>query len=90
MKSKETFGAILKRIRESRGLSPLELAEKAGISRMQIDRLEKGSRAPLWTTVQALSAALGVKCEAFEEAPSEEPTKPPKPAAKRKPKKPGA
>ncbi len=85
MKSQESFGTILKRLREAKGLSQQELAEQSGISRVQITRLENDTRAPLLATAQALSAALGVNCLAFEEAGREEPAKP----AKRKPKKRG-
>ena len=83
MKSQKTFGAVLRRLRESKGLSQDELAKLAKISRVQITRLENDSRAPLLATAQALSDALGVSIEVFKVAP-EEPKKPAKPAVKRK------
>ena len=47
------------------------LAEKAGLSKGGIANLEQGLRAPAWETVQALAAALGVTCEAFQQEPGD-------------------
>lgn len=63
------FGARLKELRENAGLSQGELAERAGIHRVQVNRLESGERSPNWTTVLALARALNVTCEAFDEGP---------------------
>ena len=84
MKPKGSFGPLLKKLRESKGLTMQELADLAGISQVQISRLEMGHRAPLWDTVQKLARALGVRCEAFEDLPGE-----PKKSAAKKPKKNG-
>ncbi len=61
-----TFAARLKELRKAAGLSQAELAELAGMHRFGVAKLEQGIREPSWATVQALAAALGVKCEAFE------------------------
>ena len=41
------------------------LAEKAGLHRVEIARLETASRGPSWETVLAICTALGVSCEQF-------------------------
>jgi transcriptional regulator with XRE-family HTH domain len=68
----------LKQMREKAGLTQPELAERAGMNRFGIAKLEQGVREPTWATVQALAKALGVRCSAFEMPPPE----PPKPARK--------
>lgn len=77
-----TFGERLKELREAAGLTQAALAERAGMNQFGVAKLEQGVREPAWATVQAICAALGVKCSAFEgTAPAE------KPAAARKPRK---
>jgi transcriptional regulator with XRE-family HTH domain len=58
--STETFAAKLKRLRETAGLSQPQLAERAGMNRFGVAKLEQGVREPSWATVQALAKALGV------------------------------
>jgi transcriptional regulator with XRE-family HTH domain len=77
-----TFGERLKELREAAGLTQPELAERAGLNRFGIAKLEQGVREPTWATVQALAKALGVRCSAFE-AVAEAPTEPPKLGRKR-------
>jgi transcriptional regulator with XRE-family HTH domain len=68
--SEVSFGERLKRLRESAGLSQADLAERAGMHRFGVAKLEQGLREPAWATVQALAKALGVNCLAFtDEAP---------------------
>lgn len=58
------LGENLKRIREDRGLSQDELAERCGISKSQISKLEVGrQKNPELETVVALSTALGISIE---------------------------
>jgi transcriptional regulator with XRE-family HTH domain len=61
----DSFGLRLKRLREDRGLSQQELADKSGMHRFGIAKLEQGVRDPTWETVQLLADALGVDCTAF-------------------------
>ena len=81
----QTFGARLKELRERAGLTQPELAEKAGMNRFGIAKLEQGAREPTWATVQALARALGVNCTAFEDAVSTPPVEEPKPPPPRPP-----
>jgi transcriptional regulator with XRE-family HTH domain len=73
------FAERLKTLREAQGLTQEDLAERAGMHRMGLAKLEHGSRKPTWETVQALAKALGVDCTAFQEGE-------PPPATKAKPK----
>lgn len=51
----------LQQAREAKGLTVAELAEKAGIDRATIYRLEDGRNVPGLATVVKLEKALGVK-----------------------------
>jgi transcriptional regulator with XRE-family HTH domain len=56
-----TFGERLRRIREQRGLTQQELAERAGIRYETINRIENGKHAePRVYVGVALAKALGV------------------------------
>ena len=66
-----SFGERLKQLREAAGLTQPELAERAGMNRFGIAKLEQGVREPTWATVQALARALGVSVATFaDEAPA--------------------
>src|SRR5262245_8942615 len=69
-----TFGQKLKELREAAGMTQAELAEQAGMHVFGVAKLEQGLREPSWATVRALTHALDVSCEAFNE--EEEPEKP--------------
>jgi transcriptional regulator with XRE-family HTH domain len=51
----------VKQLRESRGLTQEALAEKAGLSRAYIARLEIGRHDPTLSTLEKLAKALKVK-----------------------------
>lgn len=57
----EKTAAKLKRLREAQGLTQEALAEKAGISRTYIARLETAKHDPTLTVIEKLAKALGVK-----------------------------
>ncbi len=78
-----TFGQRLKALREAAGITQFELAERAGIARTTLARLETDVAVPGWETVRALARVFGVKCTAFDD--DDEP--PPTPAAGRTVKK---
>lgn len=52
------FGEKLKAIRTEKGISTKELAEKAGMSEVQIKNLEQGKNIPSALTILKLSTAL--------------------------------
>jgi transcriptional regulator with XRE-family HTH domain len=60
-----TFADKLRQLREARGLSPGELAQRAVLTRQALYGLEAGKHDPNWRTVQLLAAALGVDYGAF-------------------------
>ena len=60
----ESFGQIVKRLREAAGLTGAQLATKAGVSRQFIQKLESGTQNdPKFTVVCRLADALGVAVE---------------------------
>lgn len=58
-------GTNLKEIRESKGLSQKQLAQKTGLSLTTIGYYEINSREPKATQLKRLADALGVKMEIF-------------------------
>lgn len=89
------FGQRLKELRTAAGMTQGDLAEKVNVTVRSISRLETGVQEATWPVVLALCAALGVKCDAFDQAPSVDaepqgrgrPAKPQQPAAEEKPAK---
>jgi transcriptional regulator with XRE-family HTH domain len=59
------FGDRLRALRESRGLTQPQLAERAGCNRFTVAKLERGAQEPAWPLVLALAGALGVEVGAF-------------------------
>jgi XRE family transcriptional regulator, regulator of sulfur utilization len=55
------MGKALKKLREAKGLSQAELAERADLSREYVNKIEAGKYDPPLSTINALAKALGVK-----------------------------
>lgn len=53
----------LKRLREKRALSLTDLAEKSGVNRITIHRIETGKQKPMPRTIRKLAEALQVGVE---------------------------
>ena len=53
----------LKRLREKRALSLTDLAEKSGVNRITIHRIENGKQKPMPRTIRKLAEALRVNVE---------------------------
>jgi transcriptional regulator with XRE-family HTH domain len=47
------------------------LAERAGIHKLTVAKLEQGAREPSWATILSLASALGAKCTDFEASEAE-------------------
>ena len=62
-----SLGAKLRSIRDERGLSQRELAQKAGLSTNAVSLIERDETSPSVATLQSLAAALGVKMSFFFE-----------------------
>lgn len=59
-------GRILAALREARGWSQAELAERAGVTHSTISRLEAGGSGGSWQTVHSVLRALGVESSVFD------------------------
>jgi transcriptional regulator with XRE-family HTH domain len=58
--SDDPLGQRVRRLRLQHALSQIDLAEKAGVSRDAIMRLERGTHVARPSTVRKIAAALGV------------------------------
>jgi transcriptional regulator with XRE-family HTH domain len=54
------LAALLRRLREERGLSQEALAYKAGITAGSLGRIELAQSSPAWATVRQIARALDV------------------------------
>ncbi len=54
-------GDVLKRVREQKGLTQGELADKVGVCRVTITRIETGARNPSMPLLQKIANALKVE-----------------------------
>jgi len=57
------MNGTLKRLREKRALSLTDLAEKSGVNRITIHRIETGKQKPMPRTIRKLADALQVGVE---------------------------
>lgn len=57
------FGDNLKKLRESRGLSTIDLAEIVGVGQPQVSRYESGERVPNVILAYEIAVALGTTVE---------------------------
>lgn len=57
----ERFGEKVRKLREKRKLSQLNLAEKARVDLTTINEIENGNRQPMLKTIWKISNALNVK-----------------------------
>jgi len=60
MDMRSLVGQNVRRIREKKGLTQEEFAERSGFSQQYISGLERGQRNPTVITVYELATALGV------------------------------
>lgn len=61
-----TLAQTLREVREGRGLSQVELAEKSGLKQATISDLERGDTLrPQFETISKLAKALNVPLETF-------------------------
>jgi len=57
---REVAGSRIRHIRESRGLSQQEVAERSGVPQESLSRIENGHRDPRLETLRKLAAAFGI------------------------------
>lgn len=58
----EKFGAIVRTLREERGLTQDQLAERAGVSSTYLGFIERGDNVPTLTIILEIASALKVRC----------------------------
>lgn len=57
------LGKVIRRKRESRGLTQVELAQKAGVDRNYIGMVERGERNPSYLSLQKIAQGLGLSVD---------------------------
>jgi transcriptional regulator with XRE-family HTH domain len=57
----EKFGAVVRSLREKRGLTQEALAERAEVSATYIGYIERGDNVPTLIVILQIAAALGVR-----------------------------
>ena len=81
----ESFGSMLKRLRNEKGLSFAGLAEATGLGTATLKDYEGERRAPQFASVQLIVRALGIPFESFDGCTFPHADRSvPKPAARRK------
>ncbi|MGN6588461.1 MAG: helix-turn-helix domain-containing protein [Solirubrobacterales bacterium] len=58
-KPQPALGAVIRSLREKRGLTQEALAQGGGITVAHLSKIERGLTNPTWGTVAALAEALG-------------------------------
>jgi transcriptional regulator with XRE-family HTH domain len=57
----EKFGAVVRTLREERGLTQDQLAERAGVSATYVGFIERGDNVPTLTIILQIASALKVR-----------------------------
>ena len=57
------LGKVIRSKRESRGLTQVELAQKAGVDRNYIGMVERGERNPSYLSLQKIAQGLGLSVD---------------------------
>ena len=70
------LGAVLQRNRIAAGLTQEQLADKAGIDRTHVSKLERGKQSPTVDTLLRLCHAMGVSASVIIAAIENEPISP--------------
>ena len=61
MSTSQQFGATVRKLRASKGLSQEALADAAGVHRTYVGSIERGERNPTLSNVVRIAAALGLR-----------------------------
>jgi len=68
MDVRKKFGKRLRALREARGWSQEEFADRAGLHRTYVSAVERGVRNPTLSVLERLAKALGIKLSELLEA----------------------
>ncbi|MDN5201502.1 helix-turn-helix transcriptional regulator [Fulvivirgaceae bacterium BMA10] len=60
MTVEEAFGVVLKKLREERQLSQMEIVRRTGLDRTTVPKYEKGKRSPNLKSILLIANALGI------------------------------
>ena len=60
-KPQAALGSAIRQLREREGLSQEELADRAGLTREWMSKVESGTKSPGWRTLQGIAEGLGVR-----------------------------
>ncbi|MEJ0031044.1 MAG: helix-turn-helix transcriptional regulator [Bacteroidota bacterium] len=55
-----TFGSRLKKLRQTKGLTPTQFSEKCGIDSSNLSKYENGSREPGLAVIMIMAKSLGI------------------------------
>lgn len=61
----KSFGDLLKKAREEKRLTQVQLAERSGVGQQTISHYEKSLREPTWLNVLKLADALDLSLDSF-------------------------
>ena len=73
-----SFGARVRELRRAAGMTQEDLAERCGLFRTYMSRIETGKANPTLTMIHALAASLGVSVPALFGEASESPARVPR------------
>lgn len=68
MDVRKKFGKRLRALREARGWSQEEFADRAGLHRTYVSAVERGVRNPTLSVLERLAKALGIRLSELLEA----------------------
>ena len=63
--TKKSFAEVLREMRQEKGLSQEELADRAGLHRTYISQVERGLKSPSLRSLEQIARALGVSPSAI-------------------------
>ncbi len=63
--TKKSFAEVLREVRQEKGLSQEELADRAGLHRTYISQVERGLKSPSLRSLEEIAQALGVPASAL-------------------------
>ncbi len=66
---RKELGALVRRLREERGLGPAQLGDRSGLTEMEVLLIENGRKAIRFEDLVCLARGLGITPAAFFEGP---------------------
>ncbi len=63
--TKKSFAEVLREVRQEKGLSQEELADRAGLHRTYISQVERGLKSPSLRSLEQIAQGLGLPASAL-------------------------